>query len=103
MSLSRSARIWLASVLLSALAVPAALPADAQTTPVSVTTTTPFKLSDLPQPPIDSKQKFVDYMVKTRHEDPKMLAWRFDHEHLRREQVAGVALILGGVACMAAG
>ena len=40
--------------------------------------TTPFKLSDLPQPPIDSKQKFVDYMVKTRHEDPKMLAWRFD-------------------------
>ena len=78
MSLSRSARIWLASVLLSAIAAPAALPADAQTTPVSVTTTTPFKLSELPQPPIDSKQKFVDYMVKTRHEDPKMLAWRFD-------------------------
>ena len=78
MSLSRSARIWLASVLLSVIAVPAALPADAQTTPVSVTTTTPFKLSELPQPPIDSKQNFVDYMVKTRHEDPKMLAWRFD-------------------------
>jgi Protein-L-isoaspartate carboxylmethyltransferase len=78
LSLSRSARIWLASVLLSAIAVPSALPADAQTTPVSVTTTTPFKLSELPQPPIDSKQNFVDYMVKTRHEDPKMLAWRFD-------------------------
>ena len=78
MPLSRSARIWLASILLSAIAAPSALPADAQTTPVSITTTTPFKLSELPQPPIDSKQNFVDYMVKTRHEDPKMLAWRFD-------------------------
>jgi len=76
--LSRSARIWLVSILLSAIAAPSALPADAQTTPVSITTTTPFKLSELPQPPIDSKQNFVDYMVKTRHEDPKMLAWRFD-------------------------
>jgi drug/metabolite transporter (DMT)-like permease len=32
-----------------------------------------------------------------------LLAWRFHHEHLRREQVAGVALILAGVACLAAG
>jgi protein-L-isoaspartate(D-aspartate) O-methyltransferase len=78
--LSRSSRNWLAAVLLSA-ALPwafAAMPAMAQTTPVSVTATTSFKLGDLPQPPIDSKQKFVDYMVQARHEDPKMLAWRFD-------------------------
>jgi drug/metabolite transporter (DMT)-like permease len=32
-----------------------------------------------------------------------LLAWRFHHERLRREQVAGVAIILAGVACMAAG
>ena len=81
MPLSRFSRKWLASVLLPAIALSSALaagPALAQTTAVSVTTTTPFKLSDLPQPPIDSKQKFVDFMVQTRHEDPKMLAWRFD-------------------------
>ena len=80
MPLSRFTRNWLASVLLPAIALPWALaaPALAQTTTVSVTTTAPFKLSDLPQPPIDSKQKFVDFMVQTRHEDPKMLAWRFD-------------------------
>ncbi len=72
---------WLAPLLCLALAGPLVLsarPAPAQTTIVSATTTAPFKLSDLPQPPIDSKQKFVDYMVQTRHEDPKMLAWRFD-------------------------
>jgi len=78
--LSRFSRKWLASALLPAIALSWALatPTLAQTTAVSVTTTTPFKLSDLPQPPIDSKQKFVDFMVQTRHEDPKMLAWRFD-------------------------
>jgi len=32
-----------------------------------------------------------------------LLAWRFHHEHLRREQVAGVALVLVGIGCMAAG
>jgi drug/metabolite transporter (DMT)-like permease len=32
-----------------------------------------------------------------------LLAWRFHHERLRREQVAGVALTLAGVAFMAAG
>ena len=79
--LSRFSRKWLASALLPAIALSSALaaaPVLAQTTPVSVTTTAPFKLGELPQPPIDSTQKFVDFMVQTRHEDPKMLAWRFD-------------------------
>ena len=93
MSLSRSAaRIWLASVLLSAMAVPLALPAVAQTTPVSVTTTTPFKLSELPQPPIHSKQNFVDYMVKTRGEDPKFLAQRWDRfQAMLRTRTSGAS------------
>ena len=67
--------------LLSAVAALPAIPAtraEAQTTTVAATTTTDFKLADLPQPPIDSKEKFVAYMVEKRHEDPKMLAWRFD-------------------------
>src|SRR5262249_114422 len=72
---SRSVRIWLASVLLSMTALSAG--AMAQTTTVAVTTATPFKLTDLPKPPIDSKQNFVSAMVEPRHEDRKMLAWRF--------------------------
>jgi protein-L-isoaspartate(D-aspartate) O-methyltransferase len=81
LSLSRCARVWLVPALLLALGAQLTLPAgsaQAQTTTVSATSAVPFKLSDLPQPPIDSKQKFVDYMVAARHEDPKMLAWRFD-------------------------
>jgi protein-L-isoaspartate(D-aspartate) O-methyltransferase len=54
--------------------------AHAQTTPASATTPAApaFDLANLPNPPIDSKAKFVAYMVATRHEDPKMVAWRFD-------------------------
>jgi len=54
--------------------------AHAQTTPASATAPAApaFDLSKLPNPPIDSKAKFVAYMVETRHEDPKMVAWRFD-------------------------
>jgi protein-L-isoaspartate(D-aspartate) O-methyltransferase len=54
--------------------------AHAQTTPASATApaTPAFDLAKLPNPPIDSKAKFVAYMVATRHEDPKMVAWRFD-------------------------
>src|SRR6516165_5088165 len=80
LSLRRSSRIWLMLALLPAVAALPAIPAnraEAQTTTVAATTTTDFKLVDLPQPPIDSKEKFVAYMVEKRHEDPKMLAWRF--------------------------
>jgi protein-L-isoaspartate(D-aspartate) O-methyltransferase len=54
--------------------------AHAQTTPASATAPAApaFDLAKLPNPPIDSKAKFVAYMVATRHEDPKMVAWRFD-------------------------
>jgi protein-L-isoaspartate(D-aspartate) O-methyltransferase len=54
--------------------------AQAQTTPASATAPAApaFDLANLPNPPIDSKAKFVAYMVETRHEDPKMVAWRFD-------------------------
>jgi protein-L-isoaspartate(D-aspartate) O-methyltransferase len=54
--------------------------AHAQTTPASATAPAApaFNLANLPNPPIDSKAKFVAYMVATRHEDPKMDAWRFD-------------------------
>jgi protein-L-isoaspartate(D-aspartate) O-methyltransferase len=54
--------------------------AHAQTTPASATAPAApaFDLAKLPNPPIDSKAKFVAYMVETRHEDPKMVAWRFD-------------------------
>ena len=78
----------LASIRLSlGLALAAGLaalgPAMAQTTPASATapmTTamTAFKIADLPKPPIDSRDKFVAFMTRTRNEDPKMLAWRFD-------------------------
>jgi len=50
--------------------------AHAQT--ASAPTAPAFDLANLPDPPIDSKTKFVTYMVTTRHEDPKMVAWRFD-------------------------
>ncbi len=80
---SRSIRNWLVPALWLASAALLAAPlavasAGAQTTTVSATTTAPFKLADLPHPPIDSKDKFVEYMVQARHEDPKMLAWRFE-------------------------
>ncbi len=81
MPLCASIRPGLALALATGLL--AASPAMAQTTPAAATTTlattTPsFKLSDLPKPPIDSRDKFVAYMVETRNEEPKMLAWRFD-------------------------
>jgi protein-L-isoaspartate(D-aspartate) O-methyltransferase len=65
-------------VLLLGLCAVAA--AQAQTTPASATAPAApaFDLANLPNPPIDSKAKFVTYMVETRHEDPKMVAWRFD-------------------------
>ncbi len=58
-------------------------PAMAQTTPASATgpltsTTAAFKITDLPKPPIDSRDKFVAFMQETRKEDSKMLVWRFD-------------------------
>lgn len=58
----------------------AVAPAHAQTTPASATAPAApaFNLANLPNPPIDSKANFVAYMVATRHEDPKMDAWRFD-------------------------
>ena len=67
----------LASLLL------AAAPAIAQTTPASATTTpapgTPaFKVSDLPKPPIDSRDKFIAFMEQTRKEDAKQLLLRYN-------------------------
>jgi protein-L-isoaspartate(D-aspartate) O-methyltransferase len=54
--------------------------AGAQTTPASATTPAQpaYDIAKLPNPPIDAKAKFVAFMVDTRHEDPKMVAWRFD-------------------------
>jgi protein-L-isoaspartate(D-aspartate) O-methyltransferase len=83
LSLRRSLSLWLAfAATTGALALATAAPAQtaqAQTTAASATTSGPaFKLADLPNPPIDSRDKFVAYMRQTRHEDPKMLAWRFD-------------------------
>ena len=76
-----SIRLGLALALAAGLL--AAAPAMAQTAPVPASsqlaaTTSAYKLADLPKPPIDSRDKFVAYMVETRKEDPKMLAWRFD-------------------------
>jgi protein-L-isoaspartate(D-aspartate) O-methyltransferase len=60
----------------------AAAPAMAQTTPASATSTTPvpaaFKLTDLPKPPIDSRDKFVGFMQQTRKEDAQMLLLRYN-------------------------
>jgi protein-L-isoaspartate(D-aspartate) O-methyltransferase len=73
-----------AFTLASALAafMLAAAPAMAQTTPASATTTAPapaaFKLSDLPKPPIDSRDKFISFMEQTRHEDAQMLLQRYN-------------------------
>ncbi len=58
-------------------------PAMAQTTPASATTTTAaaapaFNLSDLPKPPIDSRDKFVAFMQENRKENPAMLVERFN-------------------------
>jgi len=74
----RSLRGHLAFALL--LLVGAASAAGAQTTPASATTPAPpaYDISKLPNPPVDAKAKFVAFMVDTRHEDPKMVAWRFD-------------------------
>ncbi len=74
----RLPRLRAGLVLLFGLCTIAA--AHAQTTPASVTAPAvpAFDLAKLPNPPIDSKAKFVAYMVETRHEDPKMVAWRYD-------------------------
>src|SRR5579872_3688701 len=44
-----------------------------------------FAMADVPvpfaqtmSPPMDDKQKFIDWMVKNRGEDPKFLGLRFD-------------------------
>ena len=75
-----STRFALASVLAALLL--AAAPAMAQTTPASATSTTPvpaaFKLTDLPKPPIDSRDKFVGFMQQTRKEDAQMLLLRYN-------------------------
>ncbi|MEA2778803.1 MAG: protein-L-isoaspartate(D-aspartate) O-methyltransferase [Rhodospirillaceae bacterium] len=81
LSLRRTLSLWLASAL--TFGAVSAGPIHAQTTAAAATTTAPspapgFKLADLPNPPIDSRDKFVAYMTEKRHEDPKMLAWRFD-------------------------
>jgi protein-L-isoaspartate(D-aspartate) O-methyltransferase len=78
LSLRRTPSLWLALVV--ALGAIAFAPvAEAQATAASATTSGPtFKLTELPNPPIDSRDKFVAFMSQTRHEDPKMLAWRFD-------------------------
>jgi protein-L-isoaspartate(D-aspartate) O-methyltransferase len=75
--------IRLSLILGFAAGLLAAGQAMAQTTPASATApmtavTNAFKISDLPKPPIDSRDKFVAFMRETRKEDPKMLAWRFD-------------------------
>jgi protein-L-isoaspartate(D-aspartate) O-methyltransferase len=72
-----SIALALASLLL------AAAPAIAQTTPASATTTpapgTPaFKVSDLPKPPIDSRDKFIAFMEQARKEDAKQLLLRYN-------------------------
>jgi protein-L-isoaspartate(D-aspartate) O-methyltransferase len=72
----RLPRFWSALALL--LGFCAAGAAHAQTTPASAPGAPAFNLADLPNPPIDSKAKFVAFMVEKRHEDPKMVAWRFD-------------------------
>ena len=72
----RLPRFWSALALL--LGFCAAGAAHAQTTPATATGAPAFNLADLPNPPIDSKAKFVAFMVEKRHEDPKMVAWRFD-------------------------
>jgi protein-L-isoaspartate(D-aspartate) O-methyltransferase len=77
------ASIGLSLALAFAAGLTAAAPALAQTTPASATTaaTVPaagFKLTDLPKPPIDSRDKFVAFMRETRKEDEKMLVLRFD-------------------------
>ncbi len=61
----------------------AAAPAMAQTTPASATTPAvgaapAFRLSDLPRPPIDSRDKFVAFMQENRKENPAMLVERFN-------------------------
>ena len=72
----RLPRFWSALALL--LGFCAAGAAHAQTTPATATGAPAFNLADLPNPPIDSKAKFVAFMEEKRHEDPKMVAWRFD-------------------------
>ena len=80
-SLTRVGSFSIALVLASLLF--AAAPALAQTTPASATTTPApgapaFKLSDLPKPPIDSRDKFIAYMEQTRKEDAKQLLLRYN-------------------------
>ena len=75
--------IRLAFALALAAGLMAVAPAMAQTTPASATTTTAgtapaFKLSDLPKPPIDSRDKFVAFMQENRKENPAMLVERFN-------------------------
>jgi protein-L-isoaspartate(D-aspartate) O-methyltransferase len=81
-----------------ALGVWAVVPTRAQTArptppapPPPAAQSTPFKLSDLPHPPIDSSAKFVAYLQQARKEDPKMLAQRFSmaEEMIARKDVAG--------------
>jgi protein-L-isoaspartate(D-aspartate) O-methyltransferase len=78
LSLRRTLSLGLASALTFGAVF--AGPTHAQTAAAAATTTAApaFKLAKLPNPPIDSRDKFVAYMSQTRHEDPKMLAWRFD-------------------------
>jgi protein-L-isoaspartate(D-aspartate) O-methyltransferase len=79
-----STRVRLVSLALAlASLLLAAAPSFAQTTPASATTTPPpgtpaFKLSDLPKPPIDARDKFIAFMQQTRHEDPKQLLLRYN-------------------------
>ena len=75
--------IRLAFALALAAGLMAVAPAMAQTTPASATTQAagaqpPFKLSELPKPPIDSRDKFVAFMQENRKENPAMLVERFN-------------------------
>jgi protein-L-isoaspartate(D-aspartate) O-methyltransferase len=75
--------IRLAFALAVAAGLMALAPAMAQTTPASATTPASgaapaFKLSDLPKPPIDSRDKFVAFMQENRKENPAMLVERFN-------------------------
>ena len=75
--------IRLAFALVLAAGLTAVAPAMAQTTPASATTPAvggapAFRLSDLPKPPIDSRDKFVAFMQENRKENPAMLVERFN-------------------------